>query len=143
MYHYRLRLGKSVQNISECIGMEDIEKMVRWNLVKKYRLSHERLVHLNCHYLPQSEYVFDVEGCRVCDDVFVFEEFEDQLKSLLETYGFTPRDNIFESIVHKVSCPVINILDLDTEVLKIINQRYVNDFRNFGYEMIIPNESLK
>jgi len=123
--------------------MEDIKDLVRRNLVAKYRSSHERLVHEDCHYLPQSEYVFDVGGCRVCDDVLVFEDLEDQFKSLLETYGFAYSDNAFETVLlHKSSCPVINILDLDAEMLEIINQLYVNDFRNFGYEMIIQNEFI-
>jgi len=96
-------------------------------------------VYDDCHYLSQSEYVFDVGSCRVCDDVLVFEALEDQLKSLLETYGFAFRDDALETTIHKLSCPAINIYDLNPEIIQIINERYVNDFINFGYEMIIHN----
>jgi len=129
--------------MSECVGINDIGNMIYKNLVERYERQNDRLVWGNCHYIPQYEYVFDVDGCRVCDDILVFEELEDQFKGLLRMYGFDSQVNPFETVgyINVSSCPAFNILDLPPKLIKIINERYKMDFQKFKYEMIYPNKT--
>merc|ERR1719233_1787332 len=95
----------------------------------------------DCHYLSQSEYVYDINGCRVCDDILMFEELTDNLKSLFRRYGIDYHDIDFAHLVHPAKCEDLNYEDLPPMTPQIINDRYKYDFMNFGYEMIIPNIS--
>jgi len=127
--------GESTDGMSKCVEIKHIDKTIIRTLQTHY-ISWQG----DCHFLPQSEYVFDIDGCRICDDILLFEELGDQLKFLLQTYGFRYQESAFENL-HASHCKDINFLDLPSKILQIVNKRYKDDFINFRYEMIDPNKS--
>merc|ERR1719419_1298726 len=122
--------------MSKCVKIEQIQKIIIRALQTHYIKWQE-----DCHFIPQIEYVFDIDGCRICDDILLFEELRDQLKFLLWRYGFRYQDSAFETIIHGSHCKDINFLDLPAKIIQIVNERYKDDFINFRYEMIDPNKS--
>jgi len=126
------------EGMSKCVGVKEIEKMtIQYLLEGNYKKSAH-----NCHYIPQSEYIFDIDRCRVCDDILVREELTDQLKSLIKRYGIGYKNSsVFSVRIHPAECEAIDFQDLPPKTLQIINERYKDDFTNFGYEMIVPNIS--
>merc|ERR1719319_1691521 len=55
-------------------------------------------LNYGCHWLPQTEFVFDHDWCRLCDDVIEFWDFKRQFSLLMQAYGF---DALPDSIMDK------------------------------------------
>jgi len=128
-----------------CLTTKDAEGTIRRNLGKK-TLRHRcesgelksghRLAYSghDCHWIPQSDYVFDSKGCRTCHDVLQFEDFENQLKTLLKAYGIEVLEMPEQQ--NKSKCKLIDYHDFSLDIIKLINEYYVRDFVNFDYHML-------
>jgi len=128
-----------------CLTTKGAEGTIRRNLGKKTLLhrcengelkSGDRLAYPghDCHWIPQSDYVFDSKGCRTCHDVLRYEDYENQVKTLLKAYGIKILE--MPQRQHKSKCKLIDYHDFSRDILKLINEYYVRDFVNFDYQLL-------
>ena len=97
-----------------------------------------KFIEDDCHWLPQSEYVFLENGCRVCDDIIRTEDLLNQMRNLFSVYGIEIR-SLPPRVFGANTSPCKEKFGPETlpkNILELINTRYKNDFINFGYEMI-------
>jgi len=112
--------------------------------LKKQQLNitfHDRQIPMpisDCHYLRQVEYVFDKDGCRVCDDVVYTEDFVRHLTILFTAYGLKP-PFVFEKANTVNTCDEIKIGEMQVKTKEKVTDYYKHDFLAFGYS-IDPGE---
>jgi len=102
---------------------------------------HDRQIPMplsDCHYLRQVDYVFDEDGCRVCDDIVQTEDFVRQLTILFTAYGLKP-PFVFEKANTVSTCDEIKISEMKEKTKKKVTDYYKRDFVAFGYS-IDPGE---
>ena len=131
-YIITLHKARCVLALNEVV--EDVD-----HLIKPYFNGIGSFTRGNCHFLPQSQYVFDSDGCRCCDDVIYHENLTDELKSTMHEYGLMfKEDDFLDNKNYTSFCPMLNIENLPSFTIKMINYVYRDDFRNFGYQKILP-----
>ncbi len=81
------------------------------------------------HVRPQYQYVFDLEGRRLVDDLLRFETLDRDLGRLLARHGLDDAT---------VSRPPARDLEpyYDRALLDLVNEAYVHDFECFSYAML-------
>jgi hypothetical protein len=87
----------------------------------------------DCHWVPQVNYVFDDNGCRVCDDVLFFEDLVHQLTVLFTAYGFEPPFEFKKLNYQKCKESKVNLMEEET--VQMIVGVYEKDFLTFGYSL--------
>jgi len=87
----------------------------------------------DCHWIPQVDYIFDDQGCRVCDDIVYFEDLVRQLTILFTAYGFDPPFG-FENSNGNI-CTESKAHFMEHETLEMIVEAYEMDFVVFGYSI--------
>ena len=83
--------------------------------------------------MPQSDYVFLGNGCRVCDDVVYFEDLVRQLTILFTAYGFDPPFGFEKSNYNK--CTESKVHLMEEETVQMIANAYEKDFLTFNYSV--------
>jgi len=81
---------------------------------------------LNCHFLPQCEYLFDSQGERTCDNVLNFENLTKEFNELTSKHGIDIKLN--EDTKYNTTEKSVTVADLDQDVKVLIERIYEKDF---------------
>lgn len=116
--------------ISECKYRSkkciDINQFVIKNL-KEYKKNN---FILDGHLIPQSEFIY---GNPPCNEILRFDNLKEDFEKLLKKYDYPKMELLHHNKSEKRN---ITIKNLNKESIKLINQIYKEDFKNFGYKMI-------
>jgi len=96
----------------------------------------------DCHYLPQSAYVFEYDAAtskvdsskRMCKTILHTEKLEQEFNTFTKNYGygFSIQKKTGEAVNTK--CHGLTPEDLTPEVRALIEEIYADDFKLLGYQ---------
>lgn len=90
--------------------------------------------HLDCHMLPQSEWIWDNVGKKWCDNVMKLEELPGAFDNLMEKRGSPSRlSKEKENSSGNGACHGLAVKDLDDLSKEMIDNVYFEDFERLGY----------
>lgn len=90
--------------------------------------------HLDCHMLPQSEWIWDVRGKKWCDNVLKLEELPGAFDTLMEQRGSSlTLSKEKENSSGGGACYGLTVKDLDNVSREMIENVYFEDFERLGY----------
>merc|ERR1712176_254104 len=89
---------------------------------------------LDCHLLPQSEFIWGSLGKQWCDDILRISDLPDAFDELMERKGFTARMAKEKVNSHREACPVY-AKDPDPLSRELVRAVYGTDFAKLGYSM--------
>ena len=95
--------------------------------------------HLNCHGLPQYDFVYDINGDLVCDHVLRFEHLEEEFTALMELYGLVIpliHYNQREHCNGKNGEHELKMADISASNRQLIIDLYSKDFLHFNYSTV-------
>ena len=104
------------------------EKMNSW--IKKHLIpkNYEK-GGLNCHFIPQSDFIYDAQNNVTCDNILDFDNLTSEFNHLTEQRDIDLKLN--EEIKHNQSTQSVTISDLDDDVKDLIHKVYKRDFDEF------------
>merc|ERR1719203_708793 len=98
----------------------------------------------DCHYLPQSVFVYDIDPAtaktryrqRGCKNILHLEKLNEQFDALMASHGYPYEllpHNKAGGTVGPESCDARNKNELSQEVRRLIEEIHADDFKHFGY----------
>lgn len=81
---------------------------------------------MNCHFVPQYEYVYDDEGNTTCDYRLNFDNLTEDFNKLMQIENVDLR--LEDTVKHNTSDFKMNITDLDEDNVRRIYEIYRKDF---------------
>lgn len=81
---------------------------------------------LNCHFIPQSDFIYDTNNNSTCDNVIRFENLTSEFNHLTERYDIDLKMN--EDSKYNVTKKSVTSADLDDDVKDLIYHIYKRDF---------------
>ena len=96
------------------------------NVFTKYVLSPnvDKLHNFDCHFLPQSEYLYDSYGNKI-KNILRFSHLEEDLKRFIKKYKLSV---VYSNTQENVNNNKFKVSDLNEESLNLIKQYYFKDF---------------
>lgn len=76
-----------LDNVMEAMHVNGF-KLPRYKSPDVALIGPNKVPRHTCSWIPQSQFVFDDEGCRICDDVLEFSKLNEQFPVLMRAYGF-------------------------------------------------------
>ena len=106
-------------------SMNDPKKMNDWI---RYYLNDETISGqgMNCHFVPQYEYVFDDNGNRTCDYMLDFNNLSNDFNNLMKQENIDLK--LEDKDKHNKSTFTMSVSDLDEDNIKRIREIYHKDF---------------
>ena len=95
------------------------------NVFTKYVLNTDTLRNFDCHFLPQSEYLYDAYGNKI-KNILRFSHLEEDLKRFIKKYKLSV---VYSNTQENVNSKKFKVSDLNDESLNLIKQYYSKDFR--------------
>lgn len=89
---------------------------------------------LDCHLLPQTEYIFS-EDHVWCADILRIEELPSSFNKLMESKGYTMRLGSEKEKDDKDVCPKLTAKDIDAYSRQLLVAAYQKDFELLGYSI--------
>ncbi len=101
------------------------EKMNSW--IKEH-LIPENYQHggLNCHFLPQSDFIYDAQNNVTCDNILDFDNLSSEFNKLTELHDIDLKLN--NGIKHNKTMKSVTVSDIDDDVKDLIRNIYKRDF---------------
>ena len=81
---------------------------------------------LNCHFLPQSDFIYDKNDTITCDNVLRFDNLTSEFNDLTETHAIDLKMN--DESRYNVTKKSVTSADLDDDVKDLIYHIYKRDF---------------
>ena len=135
-YNWTQKFGKAY-NETQCTA-EALNYFL--HIVLKQILNNEisKCYH-NCHYLPQFEYIYDIDNNQqICKYVFHLKTFRKSIDYMFRLYNITKLNHYNIPIWNKqrkLACTfMLSPDDLDQESLHLIHQVYAKDFELLPFE---------
>ena len=137
-----LKKGTVIKNV------HDYCKPIIFNMIIKGILKHvfemRRTYFMDCHFIPQIEYVVDETGAQISDYILRQENLTSEILTLFSNLNKTiTRESIIKhgnNHLH-ISCQPTEEM-LDSESRAAINKHYEEDFRLLGYKFLDVNSTL-
>jgi len=93
------------------------------------------------HWIPQRDFVYDHTGRKVVDHVLKYETLHEDFAKLMDIYGMNISLHSRDVRTGRSYEKKIGVAELQPDVLKLINEIYADDFEEFGYDMILPEDN--
>uniref|UniRef100_A0A6U9ILT9 Sulfotransferase domain-containing protein n=1 Tax=Zooxanthella nutricula TaxID=1333877 RepID=A0A6U9ILT9_9DINO len=88
---------------------------------------------MDCHFLPQAEYIWDKSGRRVCHHVFRLDEnLTSNINALAEEKGYPVRMGS-RQVENEGDCQNLTAQDLSEATKMLLQEVYADDFRLLDY----------
>ena len=101
------------------------EKMNSW--IKEHLIPENyQQGGLNCHFLPQSDFIYDAQNNKACDNILDFDNLTSEFNNLTELHDIDLKLN--DEIKHNQTIKSVTISDLDNDVKRLIRNIYKRDF---------------
>lgn len=104
----------------------------------------------DCHFLPQSEYIWGSKGEKFCSSVLRLEDFPENFNSLMARRGYRsvrlPDQHTFiqhtaaehkEQRHHETVCSELSVAALSFETRRALDSIYEEDFQRLGYSRVV------
>ena len=122
-YKYRFRDGHDSAGVY--FTPYSLNKWIELVIKEDFHLSGK----MNCHHLPQSQYVFDENGVRTCDNILRFDYLNDDFTNLMKEHDL---EHLKLDTKHNISSshnqPELRPDDITQENMKRIQSVYKDDF---------------
>ena len=105
------------------------------NTIKEKVQEYERgnVKEWNCMNVPQTKYIYNTPGGRVCDNVMDISEINEKVPKLLGRNDKITEDSFFHIESNDKRCKKE---DLYPSTIELINKVYEKDFNKLGYKML-------
>ena len=106
--------------------------------LNRFILQRLKQIHkATAHYLPQSDFIYDLDGVRIVEHVLKYEQLPEQFHNLMAMYSLPIYLNTtVNQRKHHRTHKRLTVADLFPGSIQRINQVFAQDFINFGYTMI-------
>lgn len=99
----------------------------------------QQIAKSRVQFFPQSAYVYSKEGFLIVDHVLQYEHLHEQFTELMTQYNLPVNlDSEADETENDSRQGLLSVKDLFPETVQLINEIFLQDFRNFGYPMIDP-----
>mmetsp|Transcript_89229 Transcript_89229/g.186485 ORF Transcript_89229/g.186485 Transcript_89229/m.186485 type:complete len:417 (-) Transcript_89229:67-1317(-) len=92
----------------------------------------------DCHHLPQTDYIYDLHGRRVCHHIMRVDEMPSNFERLMQNYGYPVHLPAEQMLSTSKSCPNLKLSSLTQETRSLIWQAYEADFILLNYSVALP-----
>ena len=114
-------LERVVSEVNFLQVKSDINKFIKDRLINEDNNFVE-----DCHFLPQSDYIYDIYGNRV-ENILNFKNFDNELINFIKKYNLNIKYSK-DTDVHLVSMKLWKVSDLSDEVINLIKKYYSKDY---------------
>lgn len=82
---------------------------------------------MNCHFIPQSDFIYDTNNNVTCDNILQFDNLTSEFNSLTDQYNIDLKLN--ENLKYNSTKESVTSADLDDGVKELLNHIYERDFK--------------
>tara|TARA_Y100000385_G_C12846493_1_gene531154 strand:- start:499 stop:798 length:300 start_codon:yes stop_codon:yes gene_type:complete len=82
---------------------------------------------MNCHFIPQSDFIYDTHNNLTCDNILQFDNLTSEFNSLTDQYDIDLKLN--ENLKYNSTKESVTSADLDDGVKELLNHIYERDFK--------------
>lgn len=109
-------------------GQPEMDNKIELNKWLRKELNDENVLHggLNCHFLPQNEFIYNENNERTCKYILDFDNLTTEFNDLMQKYDINL--NLEDQKKDNKSNFNLTIHDIDKDNLEIIKAYYKSDF---------------
>lgn len=121
----------------------NLNSFLRHKLGQFKRAPHMKFIN-DCHFLPQSEYIWADDGRQWCQHVLRLEDFPSEFNKLMKSSGYAMKiTKPAKANSYRSSCPGLSSRDLGEPTRQLLDEVYAKDFENLGYLHEVAPEPVR